>query len=174
MRIFLASQLFENVRKNLQILLDPSISSFRPYSDDDEDKWISNDPLNSVMVFDIGGDVNNPFVNFEDAAVIATSKTPSSWIFTTISSPDDAEHPVSGNRMFGMTDNGDGTFTFFTKGADVLTGPLDESLGDPKAFTEADKLWESFRTKLVEFIENNGGHASKGEDKHWGQYELRK
>ena len=163
--------LIKHVREHLNDFLDQSVATFREYSLYDKNKWASSDPLNSIMVFDIGGNVNNPFVNIDDAAVLATSVTATSWIFSTISSPDDGEHPVSGIRMFAILDNGDGTFTFYTKGADVLTGWLDEQLGDPDAFIEADKLWESFRDKLIEFIEEHGGQASK-ESKQWNQYQL--
>jgi hypothetical protein len=99
-------------------------------------------------------------LNVDDLSVLATDVTPTSWIFTTIHSPDDRGHPVSGHRQFGINDNGDGTFTFFVRGADRLTTLIDVVFGGESGFLQAEALWESLVNNVAGFINSNGGAAT--------------
>jgi hypothetical protein len=166
-----AQQLFDHIRVNLHLFLDPSVAEFKSYSPWDQKAWESNNIMNTVMTFHIRGDNIDPTINIDDAAVIVTSATDMQWIFTTITAPKDGTHPVSGNRMFALVANKDGTYTFFTKGADILTNPWDQWWGDPDAFNEADKLWDGLRDKVIQYIERFEGEASK-ETKYWNQIKL--
>ena len=66
---------------------------------------------------------------------------------------------MTGHRYFGVVQNPDGTWTFFTRGVDRLTGPLDQlvqsTTGVP--FTSADNLWRSFTNAINNFVNQNGG-----------------
>jgi F-type H+-transporting ATPase subunit gamma len=51
-------------------------------------------------------------------SVICYYQNGSTWRFTTIESPKDWNHPVSGTREFGLITNEDGTYTLYTRGVD--------------------------------------------------------
>ena len=89
------------------------------------------------------------------------------WTFATVQSPMDGPHPVSGNRQFGYTDNGDGTVTFYTRGVDRITDLGTRGVNwissavveSGVAFNGADQLWRSFQRGLAGHIVREGGQA---------------
>jgi hypothetical protein len=151
-------ELFDHIRRNLNDFIDNDVAEFLPYSENDNTKWQSQNPLDGVMTFHIGGESLNPLINIDDASVICSSYVSNTWIFSTIQNPKDAQHPVSGNRQFGLK-NTNGEYVFFTRGADRLTGATDDLIGDPTAFSEADKLWKSLQLKIITFVNENKGFA---------------
>lgn len=58
----------------------------------------------------------------EQGDVIAVCASATDFIFRTARTEKNGYHPVSGSRGFGIKDNGDGTWTFYTKGADREVG----------------------------------------------------
>ena len=67
------------------------------------------------------------------------------WVFTTIKSPWDGTHPVSGNRLFGYEIDSDNNMILYTRGVDRVNLPFFnylDTLNNP-AYKGADKLWES-------------------------------
>lgn len=138
---------------------DKDIAELEPYSKADKEKWASSNPLNAVMTFNIYGAIMGiPAGNIDDASVICSDYKETSWIFSTIQNPQDFQHPVSGNRQFGLKyENYE--YIFFTRGADRLTGVMDEQLGDPTAFDQADKLWKSMLSKITEFVISHNGQV---------------
>lgn len=91
------------------------------------------------------------------------------WTFSTIFDPKYGMHPVSGHRDFGYTQNPNGSYTFYTRGVDRLTSidvaalqSITEFLfGNGVPFASADALWTSFVDKIREFVNDNGGSASR-------------
>ncbi|RAV27409.1 hypothetical protein [Sinomicrobium soli] len=71
----------------------------------------------------IGIDIKGP----DNESVIVSDYNTEKWTFSTIFDPKYGEHPVSGNRDFGYTQNGDGSYTFYTRGVDRLTDWLTTS-----------------------------------------------
>ena len=68
----------------------------------------------------------------------------------------------SGNRNFGYTLNPNGSYTFYTRGVDRLTswdGNFFQSSTEIP-FTSSDNLWETFQTKITQFVQNHSGDAS--------------
>jgi hypothetical protein len=63
------------------------------------------------------------------------------------------------NRQFGISGFGQSK-KIYTKGADRVTNWY-HSIFENSAFSGADDLWYSFEEKVVEFINENGGQASK-------------
>jgi hypothetical protein len=53
--------------------------------------------------------------------------------------------------MFGYTDNGDGTYTFYTRGADRPTSSLDVVMQET-IFAGAHRLWQSFQTGVATYV----------------------
>lgn len=116
----------------------------------------------------------------DDGTVVTSGYNPNttSWTFTTLYTPEDDWHPVSGNRKFGFTQNSDGSYIFYTKGVDRftqdITGELVAqviTLGDP--FSGADKLWSSFQKGIKTYVNTHGGNASINEPEYirpdWGK-----
>ena len=74
-------------------------------------------------------------------------------------------YSVSGNTEFGLIENSNATFTFYTRGVDRMTDGFDSTiaengniiLGSP--FAKPDILWNSLKTKIFNFVQNNGGNS---------------
>lgn len=100
-----------------------------------------------------------------DGTVMINNSSPTSWSVSTVRSPIDINHPVSGIREWGYTDKGNGTYTFYVSGVDRITDILTDVFGQKlanQAFSQADKLWESFQSKTAEYINSHLGTASVG------------
>jgi len=80
---------------------------------------------------------------------------------STISSPLDGSHPVSGNREFGIFANPNNNgYTFYTMGVDRTTNWF-FGVGNATGwgFNSADNLWTNVQGKMAAYINNNGGQA---------------
>lgn len=90
----------------------------------------------------------------------------SHWVFSTLNAPvgwfgpNVGVHPVSGNRKFGYTINLDGSYTFYTQGADRLSKGR-HNLFPKRSMAGADALWFTLQNELVEFVNDNGGDATE-------------
>jgi len=134
-----------------------SKTEFEPYSDEDQLKWDSNDPEGALMKFKIYTGISN----LEDGSVVTSRADDYGWTFTTVYSPDDRTHPVSGNRDFRFTTKGvKDESIFFTAGVDRITNPLDNFFFPVTVFKSADKLWTTLMRNIVQFINKSGGKAS--------------
>lgn len=165
-----AGQLLEEMRKNLNNFIDTDLSSFRPYDltptgTNENALWNSSNPLGSIIHIDIPGD---------NASVVCSDYANDKWRFSTITSPADYLHPVSGTREFGYERNPDGSYNFYTRGVDRVTIGLGDndhtgilSLGDilmtKLAFSGADNLWKTFQNGIEGFVNTNGGYAFKND-----------
>lgn len=161
---FTAPEFLNHIRKNINSFLDTDLSEFTPSTltgINEEALWNSSNPVGTIMHIEIGGGAG-------DGSVVCSFYSESKWIFSTIEVPFDwitsgwdGQHPVSGNREFGYTQNPDGSYTFYTRGADRITDPIDaviaENLMD--AFENPDALWNSFKNGIYNFVQNNSGQA---------------
>lgn len=145
---FLPTDFIEFIRRNINSFVNDSYCKFQPYylpsyGIDDSNRWNSTDFLHSVLNIDIAGPDNG-------SVIVSEVNSGAGWTFTTIDEPRYGEHPVSGNREFGVVINPDGSFTIYTKGADRLTSidgsVLESASGIP--FASADGLWASFQQKI--------------------------
>jgi len=161
-----AEQLLSIVRLNLNSFINNSLANFTPFGDQDGNMWFSDNPIGSIIHIDMGN--NNKLLggfNFvvqpDDGSVITSGFTSRYWRFSTIQAPGDFQHPVSGTREFGFTQNADGSYTFYTRGIDRTTGFLDNLMQENFniAFEAADNLWSSFQEKIKNYINQNGGNA---------------
>lgn len=107
--------------------------------------------------------------NIDDGSVIVSNYKTKDWTVTTIQVPWDYQHPVSGNREWEYSKNADGSYIFFTRGADRLTGTMDiwtEYFGDITKFRTpfelAKEFWSNFQKNAASFINGNEGIAEKG------------
>jgi hypothetical protein len=180
-------------------LQDESSTYFLPYRgsaarDDrlsvrNKELWEAENPKRAVMSFVL--DNHTPALAFaatwkgmkivlEQGDVVVTcaeaSDAVTQFIFTTVYTEKDQYHPVSGNRGFGVRDNGDGTWTFYTMGVDRETalgtsgtipywGNVALKLGFPDrgippgpdaVFYAGDKFWRDFFSNLTEYLDKSG------------------
>jgi hypothetical protein len=166
-----SASLFEWIRTNLNAVVNTVITSFDPWQSADAATWGSAKPVGAVMDLKV-----NLFVDFmkmrkilghyftrDEAGVCCSAyKAGEYWIFTTVYGENSFKgHPVSGNRLFRLRTLEDGTFVFYTRGADRLTRLLDStgSGGGTVAFFGADKLWRSLQEGLCTYVTRNGGAA---------------
>ena len=150
------------IRKDINSFVDTYYSTFEPYEEwpIEESLWLSDNPLGTILSIEMS--------IFDSGSVICSDYKGTSWKFTTIQNSGDKQHPVSGNREFGLIENNDGTYTFYTMGVDKVTGLLDVLLQtaigqtfpiyDP-FFDNADKLWISLTEKVAKHVNDNGGNA---------------
>jgi hypothetical protein len=159
--------LFDYFRKNMNSFVDNGVATFEPYSGagvNDTPLWLSSNPVGSLLHLDMANDGTVIVSGFQN------SSFESKMIVTTLYSPLDADHPVSGNRAWGiMRDVTNGGYTFYTTGVDRMTTSLFDIAnnvmelvpGVSSGFDDADQLWRSLQDKMIAFIEQNGGHAVK-------------
>lgn len=156
-------QFLEFIRKNINSFVDTDYAEFEPYQwygVNDVSLWNSSNPLGAVIALDISGPDNG--------SVIVSDYSSTGWTFSTIYDPMYASHPVSGHRDFGFTVNGDGSYTFYTRGVDRLTNAGGTALhnismfltGQSYPFSQADALWTSFQSMINSFVNQNGGNSS--------------
>jgi RHS repeat-associated protein len=144
-------------REKINEFAKGSNAEFEQYNEAEGQIWFSRSPLSSVMRFQI----NDPVYNTDDASVLTSKYSSNYWIFSPVFTFNDFGHPVSGNRQFGVVDNQDNTFTFFTRGADRIHAPVDQRIGGQKVFDGADKLWRTTMLNVVNYINLNGGSATE-------------
>lgn len=168
----------EYIRRNMNNFVDTSLSSFEPYNSADTNEsviWNSSNPVGAIIHIKIPVD---------DASVVCSDYTKQRWRFSTISSPQDLAHPVSGTREFGYYRNIDASYTFYTRGVDRLSVDFKNIgsnglsaflnlLNKKVAFNGADNLWKSFQDGIEGYVNSNGGYAYKNNVLiHRPQYSL--
>ncbi len=173
---FDAKSLFEHIRKNFEDFATGDSDffagevKFEAYSNADERRWNSNNPLGAAMDFN---------TLFDTATVITTEYNSEElfWTFTTVHSFEHKGHPVSGHRQFGLFKKPNGGYTFYLRGADRLTTRFDSlankvfpSENDEFAFELAAKSWEALMRNVENFIrKKNGRTRAFDSEKEYGR-----
>lgn len=132
-------------------------------------KWAQVDHAGAVMTFLLlgvsisitpfrGPEENTLTQQYGDVQSICSS--PTDFIFATVET-ETSTHPVSGIRGFGLKDNGDGTWTFYSKAADrrsnsLVNKPIVSTGFGPDVFYKGRQFWDRFYTKMKEYLESNG------------------
>jgi hypothetical protein len=136
---------------------------FSAYTDGN---FTDNDKFYASFEQSIGALVHIDMLNDGTVVLSDYQRTPShtSYIYSTIMSPLDHMHPVSGNREFGITQNPNGTYTFYISGVDRSSDLIFATVNNwSTSFHKADELWKNVRDKMTKFINDNGGQATRGE-----------
>jgi hypothetical protein len=150
--------LLQYIRTNLNIFFDHSRASFgatRQFPEDAQD-WRAEGPapLGAIMLFDV------PFALHTDVemGVITSASSNTMWVFTpiTLGFLRPGEHPVAGNREFGIRTASDGTIRIYTRGADRVYAKFP---GEDTVLEGGDALWRSFQAHVVDYIKGAGGGA---------------
>ena len=156
-----AQSFFALWRKDLpKHLFDRSSSKYvyalKPYSDADSQTWTSDNPKGALMSFTLAQ--VSGVIEFERGSVVVSCSDATSFVFSTVNTQKDGDHPVSGNRGFGVVKNADGTLTLFTKGADrIKSSSYFSVLGSAQReaiFFAGTKIWEHLLDHLEEEYKN--------------------
>ncbi len=122
--------------------------------------WASANPTGTAVSIELGNIGGH--ANYEYGAVLTSkyknSPTHSFWRFSTIFTQRDAYHPVSGNREFGIKQEGI-SWVIYTRGVDRPSTWVYE-LGSLYLFDGGHQLWLSFQNKLAQFVNANFGLAT--------------
>jgi hypothetical protein len=170
---FTPRELVEYFRKNINnfvTITSPVHVSFNPYNDgpnlfsggnfSDADRF--NAPYENslgvllhIQLIDDGSVVESDYGHIDGGSYIMDQ-----FKFSTIHSPLDGDHPVSGNRQFGIysVTSTPGEYTFFTLGVDRATNLFDAIGSEFGGFESADALWTNMQENFISFV-NQTGHA---------------
>lgn len=168
-----ARSLLEYFRTHINSFIGPSAGgvSFAPYHDvpfDDADRF--NSPYEASLGALISINIPGLGPNFlgDDGSVILSeyyynaSSDYARFTFTTMETPLDNEHPVAGNREFGVYADPKrlGEYTFYTMGVDRVwdLGAAFKN-GVANGFERGDELWSSIQANILQYIINQGGQA---------------
>jgi hypothetical protein len=145
-----ATAALKDVRANLSTIIfsGSSYTNVKAYDSASETLWKSDAYDGAVLVFTL--DSIAGVIDTETGAVVVSCHSPTNFIFSTVkvgsantyTSP--GWHPVSGNRAFGVRDNGDDSLTIFVKAADriVDAGMFgNPAMSNEYIFGQGHKVW---------------------------------
>jgi len=148
----------EYFRTHINDFVDTSKALFIPYSTrystgTADASWTSPPPapLGTVVSIKITPD---------NGSVCSARSRAEEWVFSTLHTTRDGDHPVSGNRQFGfiLLENGD--VVYFTRGSDRATGILNNMpIGNSIVFAGGHALWLTFQAGMKAMVESRGGSA---------------
>jgi hypothetical protein len=157
------AELLEYVRRNFNLFVDsfPAGCTFDPYEPGiDTGLWT---PLfletafpGAVLTIKM---IASPGIMIDRGSVVLADVGQDHWTFSTLWSPQDLNHPVSGNRTWRIGRDPYGDLWFSTRGADRCTTRIDD-FGASLVFTAADLLWMSLQRRFAAFVNSNGGQAT--------------
>jgi hypothetical protein len=157
--------LLSHIRVKLADFLDKEACEFTPYDEQvNGPKWRGPDPLSAVMHFNMTSLPLEVPANFEDGSVICSEIDANHWIFSTLWTPDDLDHPVSGNRLFGVSRTDQG-WEVFTRGADRIStwgNWTSNWVISDLVFRGGHRCWTSFQRRVREFVQSHDGGAALG------------
>ena len=166
---YTAEEWLEYFRTHINDFIDTSYSRFAPYSTrygtgSQDAHWSSAPPapLGAVVSIDIPAiSIGGVTLARDDGSVGCAHSRSDQWVFSTLHTTRDGDHPVSGNRQFGFAFEDDGSVTYFTRGADRATGFLNNLPGANWAvFRGGHQLWLSFQRGMKSMVEARGGAAT--------------
>jgi hypothetical protein len=108
---------------------------------------------------------------FKAGDVQCTCASSRDFIFSTVETTAGGKHPVAGNRGFGLKDNNDGTWTFYTKGADrestffgnyAPDRGTSEYLPRETIFDRGHDFWMFFFKNLESYLNSQGMTVQAG------------
>lgn len=168
--IFTPEEFLKYLRLNFNDFVNKKYARFSPSQKtgfNEDSLWKSANPVGAVIHIHIP-------LPAGDGSVICTEFDNHHWVYATLHTPwrpfstgCDGKHPVSGFRQVGFTKNNDGSYTYYTKGVDKMTSGMQAKFAETfmkNPFKDADKLWESLRDGIFDFVEKNGGDAISPKD----------
>jgi hypothetical protein len=163
------TQLLEYFRLHLTYFALPVGTVFEPYyhvsytgaNINDSAKFLSPYTTSLGALVSIGI-VPDEGTVVESEYITSSSTNHFRFMFSTMISPIDGGHPVSGNRRFGIFPDGATGYCFYTMGVDRVSNPLTATANwiTGLGFAAADELWTTVQQRMIYFINLYGGSAS--------------
>ena len=173
---FTPESLLEYFRTRINSFIDPNLGmSFGPYWDYGAGAGLFIDTAKYLAPYEasIGSLWHLVLGNLPgaDGSVIESGYTrynsggyqTNYFTVSTMQTPLDFEHPVAGNRRFGIYSDPDhpGEYVFYTMGVDRAWDLIfDKGNSLFKGFRSADSLWKSLQNGMIQFIQNHNGNAT--------------
>lgn len=170
-----AEDLTAYIRSHLDEFLDDAYARFDALEESDAVAWRDAGTTGALLRFRIPALSSRlgatAYAAEEEAVVVASAIGSHSFTFSTVSIGPFApgEHPVSGNRQFGVRGGNGEPLQVYTRGADrVIDGADSPSTlrranaaiaSEATIFGGADALWQSFQRNVKHFVEARGGQA---------------
>jgi RHS repeat-associated protein len=160
------NSLFNNIRLNLNLYLEGGHTHFKAFNEKNQQKWESTNPVGAIMQFDAGilpleDKLLQDWLGDDLTVVVTDYKVAENyayWVFSTATALfSNGNHAVSGSRQFGVIQNSDCSFTFFTRAADRTSSNVDLLLGPIVIFPGGDNLWSNVMKNVSNLINLNGG-----------------
>lgn len=164
-------EFFSKIRQDFPQIVqgDLAFYSFRPYAGNSEDTlktnrelWAKDFHVGAVMSFKLGGvalqsmGIQTLALYHKYGEVVSTCATPTNFTFSTVESDGGNKHPVAGLRGFGITDNGNGTWTFYSKASDRLSSFIPNHAARSVSFWMGDRFWDYFYYNLKAYLNKQG------------------
>lgn len=159
-------QVFDRIRSNFASFKKgaEATEKFEASKSSEQLLFNSENPNTSIMRFVVNPGFPINLITKEGMAVITSNyqkdENSMSWVFSPVYSDQNGDygHPLWGNRQFGITNNKNGTYTFFTRGIDKPYGYIDAKLQD-KIFEGANQLWPNVIGNVSDYVRRIGGTA---------------
>ena len=149
------------------------------YDGVDAKQWLADAPVGTMGRFAVGGGPSFEFISNPDCLDVVCSELVGAdhWIFSTIYTPTDLGHPVSGNRQFGIAVRRpsdvyssiydhvfaepvtDDKLYFYTRGTDRCATLADSVLAGA-VFAGGHDCWVHVQKSVRAFVRLHGGEAS--------------
>lgn len=139
------------LRDNLsELIFSGSAYQFGAYDGQEQARWQTGviGSLASFTLARIPG-----LFDLERGSVVLSCLSESNWIFSTVETPKDELHPVSGNRAFGVVDDGKGGLVIWTKAADRIVNAgrfaLLPQAGRELLFEQGHQVWVGMLDRIT-------------------------
>ncbi|QQQ26915.1 hypothetical protein [Chryseobacterium indoltheticum] len=119
----------------------------------------------SIFIIKAGGGFKET-IGGDHGAVLESEISQNSWIFTTIFTPKSGTQPFSGHRQFGIHQDKDGNYRFFTRAIDrIWPSEMILYLKDKECTIKdyliiADATWHNLIKNVSQFINDNYGKTT--------------
>lgn len=129
--------------------------------------WEQDIPEGALMSFDLGTPLPSWYKKTDltyrlaqaDGDLQVTCATKTDFVFSTVESKRGGAHPVSGKRGFGLKDNGDGTWMFYSKAVDAVTVSKKNWMGQKLGMDIlclGHEFWRQFYGQMSKYLESRG------------------
>lgn len=169
------ASLIEYFRSHINDFISTGLGiSFSPYTmgipgflwTDPRFNYSDTSSIGGLVHVAIPGNSGSVVVSGYNHTILSSGYQSHSFTVSTMQTPLDYEHPVAGNRRWGVYNDPYGGYTFYTMGVDRVwdwwtqagSDAMDFFTGN-SGFDMADELWTDVQQNMINFVNANGGQA---------------
>ena len=131
--------LLRDVRDHLDELISSGTrNKVMPHDEQSAALWKSSSPVGALMSFRLMRGFKQ---DLKRASVVVSCASPTDWVFSTVETEEDGQHPVAGNRGFAVRRNADASISIITKGADRTQAGFPWTGAPCLTFREGSYIW---------------------------------